>query len=85
MSVDKLWNKICDRARRDKLREKLTQITIRPPRNPHEVTETQTRDPVVEDERQTAYAKEQHIIFKLLIFNTRNIQIKHAFCDFHSH
>ena len=29
-----------------KLREKHTQTTFRPPRNPHSVTETRTRDPI---------------------------------------
>ena len=32
-------------GKREKPREKPTQTPFRPPRNPHEVTETQTRNP----------------------------------------
>ena len=45
MSVEKWWNEICCRGKREKPREKPTQIPFRPPRNPHGVTETRTRDP----------------------------------------
>ena len=45
MSVEKWWNEICGRGKRDKPREKPTQTPFRPPRNPHGGTETRTRDP----------------------------------------
>ena len=45
MTVEKWWNEICGRRKREKPREKPTQTPFRPPRNPHGVTETQTRDP----------------------------------------
>ena len=44
MSVE-WWNGICGRGKREKPREKPTQTPFRPPRNPHEGTETRTRDP----------------------------------------
>ena len=40
MSVEKWWNEICGRGKREKPREKPTQTPFRPPRNPHG-----TRDP----------------------------------------
>ena len=45
MSVEKWWNEICGRGKSEKPREKPTQTPFRPPRNPHGVTETRTRDP----------------------------------------
>ena len=45
MSVEKWWNEICDRGKREKPREKPTLTPFRPPRNPHGVTETRARDP----------------------------------------
>ena len=45
MSVEKWWNEICGRGKREKPREKPTQTPFRPPRNQHGVTETRTRDP----------------------------------------
>ena len=45
MSVEKWWNEIDGRGKREKPREKPTQTPFRPPRNPHGVTEMQTRDP----------------------------------------
>ena len=45
ISVEKWWNEICGRGKREKAREKPTQTPFRPPRNPHGGTETQTRDP----------------------------------------
>ena len=45
MSVEKWWNEICGRGKREKPREKTTQIPFRPPRNPHGGTETRTWDP----------------------------------------
>ena len=36
---------ICGRGKWEKPREKPTQTPFRPPRNPHGVTETRTRDP----------------------------------------
>ena len=45
MSVEKWWNEICGRVKRENPREKPTQTPFRPPRNPHGVTETRTRDP----------------------------------------
>ena len=40
-----IYYEICARGKREKLREKPTQTPFRPPRNPHGVTETRTRDP----------------------------------------
>ena len=45
MSVEKWWNEISGRGKREKPREKPTQTPFRPPRNPHRVTEMRTRDP----------------------------------------
>ena len=45
MRVEKWWNEICGSGKREKPREKPTQTPFRPPRNPHGVTETRTRDP----------------------------------------
>ena len=45
MSLEKWWNKICGRGKREKPREKPTQTPFRPPRNPYGGTETRTRDP----------------------------------------
>ena len=45
MSVEKWWNEICGRGKREKHREKSTQTPFRPPRKPHGGTETRTRDP----------------------------------------
>ena len=45
MSVEKLWNEIYGRGKREKPSEKPTQTPFRPRRNPHGVTETRTRDP----------------------------------------
>ena len=45
MSVEKWWNEICGRRKREKPREKPTQTSFRPPRTPHGGTETRTRDP----------------------------------------
>ena len=42
--MEKWWNEICGRGKREKPREKPTQTPFRPPRNSHEVTETRTRD-----------------------------------------
>ena len=44
MSVEKWWHEVCGRGKREKPREKPTQTPFRPPRNPHGVTETRTRD-----------------------------------------
>ena len=35
MSVEKWWNEICGRGKREKPREKPTQTPFRPARNPH--------------------------------------------------
>ena len=43
--MEKWWNEICRRGKREKPREKPTQTAFRPPRNPHGVTVTRTRDP----------------------------------------
>ena len=56
MSVEKWWNEICGRGKREEPREKPTQTPFRPPRNPHGGTETRTRDPAVGGERLTACA-----------------------------
>ena len=45
MKVEKWWNEICGRWKREKPREKPNQIPFRPPRNPLGGTETRTRDP----------------------------------------
>ena len=45
MSMEKWWNEICGRGKREKPREKPTQTPFRPPRNPRGETETRTRDP----------------------------------------
>ena len=45
MRVEKWWNEICDRGKREKPREKPTQTPFRPPQNPHGGTETRTRNP----------------------------------------
>ena len=45
MSVEKWWNEICGRGKREKPREKPTQTPFRLPRNTHGGTETRTRDP----------------------------------------
>ena len=45
MSVEKWWNEICVRRKREKLREKRTLTPFRPPRNPHRVIGARTRDP----------------------------------------
>ena len=45
MSVEKWWNEVCGRGKREKPREKSTQTPFCPPRNPHGGTETRTRDP----------------------------------------
>ena len=45
MSVEKWWNEICGWGKREKPREKPTLTSFRPPRNPHGVTKTRTRDP----------------------------------------
>ena len=50
--------RICVRGKLEKPREKPTQTPFLPPRNPHEVTETQSRDPAVGGERLTACATE---------------------------
>ena len=46
MSVEKWRNEICNLGKRDKPGEKSTQTPFHPPRNPHEVTEARTRDPI---------------------------------------
>ena len=43
--MEKWWNEICGRGKREKPREKPTQTPFRPPWNPHGGTETRTRDP----------------------------------------
>ena len=45
MRVEKWWNEICGRGKREKPCEKPTQTLLRPPRNPYGGTETRTRDP----------------------------------------
>ena len=45
MNVEKLWNEICGKGKLEKPREKPTQTSFRPPRNPHGVSEMGTRDP----------------------------------------
>ena len=39
MGVEKWWNEICDRGKREKSREKHTQSPFRPPQNPHGVAD----------------------------------------------
>ena len=43
--MEKWWNEICGRGKREKPLEIPTQTPFRPPRNPQGVTETRTRDP----------------------------------------
>ena len=45
MSVENWWNEICGRGKREKPREKPTQIPLRSPPNPYGVAKTRTRDP----------------------------------------
>ena len=45
MSVEKWWNEIGGRGKREKPHEKPTQTPFCLPRNPHGGTETRTRDP----------------------------------------
>ena len=45
MIVEKWWNVICGKGKREKPREKPTQTSFRTPRNPHGGTEMRTRDP----------------------------------------
>ena len=45
MRVEKWWNEISGKGKREKPREKPTQTPFRPPRNTHGGTETRTRDP----------------------------------------
>ena len=45
MGVEKWWNEICGRGKREKPREKPTQTSFHPPWNPHGGTETRSRDP----------------------------------------
>ena len=44
VSVEKWWNEISGRGKRDKPREKTTQTPFRPLRNPHGVIEMRTLD-----------------------------------------
>ena len=48
-----VWNEICGRRKREKFREKPTQTSFRPPRNPHGVTETRTREPIAGGKRES--------------------------------
>ena len=43
--MEKWWNEICGRGKREKPREKPTQTPFHPPRNPRGGIETRTRDP----------------------------------------
>ena len=45
LSVEKWWNEICDRGKREEPREKPTQTPFLPLRNPHGVTEMRPRYP----------------------------------------
>ena len=45
MSVEKWYNEICGRGKREKPREKPTQTPFRPPRNLYEMTEMRTGFP----------------------------------------
>ena len=57
MSMEKWWDEIRDRVKREKRWEKPTQTSFRPPWNQHEVIETRTR--VSSDGRQ-AYNRLRH-------------------------
>ena len=65
MDVEKWWNEIGGRGKREKPREKPTQTPFRPPRHPHGGTETRTRDPsaAVGGERLTACATRPPVTF----------------------
>ena len=67
MSVGKWWNEICGRRKREKPREKPTQTPFGSPRNPHGVTETQTRDHTVRGERLTACATRPPIVLNIVL------------------
>ena len=45
MSLEKLWNEIGGRGKREKPREKPSQTPFCPPRNPRGETKMRTRDP----------------------------------------
>ena len=57
MSVEKWWNEICGRRKREKLRERHTQTPIRSPRNPHGWTWHEFGTQAVGGERLTICAK----------------------------
>ena len=67
MSVEKWWNEIRGRGKREKPRGKPTQTPFRPPRNPHGVTETRTRDP--SGERRVSNRLRHEAASLILIFN----------------
>ena len=87
MCLEKCWNEICGRGKREKSREKPTLTPFLPPRNPHGVTETRTRDPsaAVGGERLTACAtRPQHVaiidpIIKQTCTNWKILEQKESF------
>ena len=62
MSVEKWWNEISGRGKREKPREKPTQTPFRPPRHPYGVTETATRDPSGGRRASNRLRHEDHLI-----------------------
>ena len=56
MSVEKWWNEICGRGKREKPRVKPTQTLFRPPRNHMEGPRCELGTPAVGGERLTACA-----------------------------
>ena len=56
MSVEKWWNEICGRGKREKPREKPTQIPFRPPETRMEGPRRELGTPAVGGERLTACA-----------------------------
>ena len=63
MRMEKWWNEICGRGKREKPREKPTQTPFRPPPNPHGGTETRTWTPAVGGEHLTACAPRPPVKF----------------------
>ena len=64
--MEKWWNEVCGRGKREKPREKPTQTPFRPPPNPHGGTETRTRDPSGERRASNRLRHEAALISVLL-------------------
>ena len=78
MSMEKWWNEVCGRGKREKPREKPTQTPFRPPPNPHGGTETRTRDPSGERRASNRLRHEAALISVLLTgFRYFSYQVAH--------